>query len=93
MLLEISFEFKEDKGSDPTIGYAYFTHKGDDLKKGITKANAHFKKLRTESGWGTKAKLKKITKARNETHVNHSTVTSTRKRSSTRRSTSSRKSS
>ena len=92
MLLEISFEFKEDEGSEPTIGYAYFTHRGDDLKKGITKATAHFKKLRSESGWGTKAKLKKIIKARNETHVNHSTATVTRKPSSSRRSTSSRKS-
>ena len=92
MLLEISFEFKEDKESQPTIGYAYFTHKGDDLKKGIIKATAHFKKLRSESGWGTKAKLKKIIKARNETHVNHSTATVTRKPSNSRRITSSRKS-
>lgn len=61
MTLEIIYELKRDKKSEPERGYTYYHTKTTDFKKAVTEANKHFVKFRKESGWSRSAKLKSIT--------------------------------
>ena len=67
MIIEISYEYKEDKNSTPRESWTYFHVQGDKLTAALKKkAETHFKKFIKENGWGRKAKLKSIQIARNK---------------------------
>ena len=65
-MIEIVFEYKADRYSEPEIGYTYFLPKSQDFKEVVVEANEHFKKFCSGQGWTRKAKLKSIQLCLNE---------------------------
>ena len=65
-MIEIVYELKADRHSEPEKGYTYFTPKSQDFKEVVTEATKHFKKFCTEHGWTKKAKLIAIQLCKNE---------------------------
>lgn len=66
MVIEITYEYKEDKHTPPCTSYTYYFSKSDDLKTSITEASKHFTKFKSSNGWSKKAKLKSIQKVKSE---------------------------
>lgn len=65
-MIEIVYELKADRHSEPEIGYTYFVPKSQDFKEVVTEATKHFKKFCTDNGWTRKATLKTIQLCKNE---------------------------
>jgi len=65
-MIEIVYELKADRHSEPEIGYTYFVPKSQDFKEVVTEATKYFKKFCTDNGWTKKAKLKAIQLCKNE---------------------------
>ena len=66
MILEITYVFIEDKGSDPVTSWTYYHTNQDDFKKAVTSAGKYFKSFVRDLGWTRKTKLKSIALLRNE---------------------------
>lgn len=65
-MIEIVYELKADRHSEPEIGYTYFVPKSQDFKEVVTEATKHFKKFCNDNGWTRKATLKAIQLCKNE---------------------------
>ena len=66
MLIEICYTYQEDKKSPVQTSWLYFNPGTTDFDKAVKKAQTHFKKFVSESGYGRKAKLKEVKRLNND---------------------------
>ena len=64
MILEITYDFKEDKSSSPVRSWTYYTAATDDFAKAVKEASKHFKSWLTSNGWTRKVTLVSILQIR-----------------------------
>jgi len=88
MILEITYDLKEDKTSTLVRSWTYYTAATDDFAKAVKEASKYFKSWLTSNGWTRKATLVSILQIRkhHETTTNSpvAAVPDARKRGTSR---------